>query len=150
MRSFTVTDDYTTIAAAKTVLALASDGTNEAYIHEVMLSSYSAPESQSYRFKVATSTAIAGTSVSQTPFPRDSGKAAAATDGRITYTSTDPTYAAGNHINQSLNQQNGFSWQTLPEMGIVMPATSNFGVGLQIVSVTGGTIDVTGQFVFAE
>lgn len=69
---------------------------------------------------------------------------------------TDPTYTtAGNGLNLkswSINQRGSYRWRALDDGdNIIVPATTNFGVGIRTLSVTSGfTASAVGNVSFIE
>jgi len=147
-RRYSIYDDVTA-AANQSIVGLIGATTQQAHIYELVVGSSATPADQAVTYRMATSTAIAGTSVSRTPIPLEIGGTASGTQGRISYTA-EPTYTTDALLKFSLNQQATFRWVTASDEGIVMSANATAGVGVQVVSLTGGSPTVGANIHFAE
>lgn len=92
----------------------------------------------------------AGTASAVTPQPLDPADAATETDANENHT-VDPTLTA-NAILLSIpqNQRATVIWQTLPEFGLVIPATASNGIALRTPTVNGTLPVVTASVHFRE
>jgi hypothetical protein len=107
------------------------------------------PADQALKWIVQRFTA-AGTSTGVTPQPLDPADAATESDAGENHT-VEPTYTAGAILLAvALNQKATFLWQTLPEMGLVIPATASNGLGIQTPVISSGTPAITATAHFEE
>ena len=136
-------------AAAITILGVVSATTIRPSLYFWSVGSAAAPLDQAFNFMIKRFTA-AGTSTAVTPQAHDPGDPAALATAGSDHT-VEPTYTAGaNMMSESLNQQNTFKWETLPQYGIKMPATAANGLGLRFVVVSGGTALCEATFFHGE
>jgi hypothetical protein len=125
-------------AATTTILGLASATTIRPKIYEILFGSAATPADQAFNMQLKRFTA-AGTATAITPQALDPADPASLATGAENHT-VEPTYTAGAiMLSFSINQQATFRWVTLPENGIVAPATAANGLGLQFVVVSSGT-----------
>lgn len=125
-------------AATTTILGLTSATTIRPRIYEIIFGSAATPADQAFNMQLKRFTA-AGTATAVTSQALDPGDPASLAAGAENHTA-EPTYTAGAvMLSFSVNQQATFRWVTLPENGIVAPATAANGLGLQFVVVSGGT-----------
>lgn len=136
-------------AATKTVVGITGATTVRPRVYEVVYGSEAAPADQAMYVSLRRSTA-AGTSTSVTPQNFDSeGPSAVSTAGENH--TAEPTYTSGaDMLNFPINQQATFRWVVPVEEGIMVPNTASNGLGLQIISISGGTPNVTAQLSFEE
>ena len=147
-RRYTSTGDQNA-AATTTILGLTSATTIRPVLYFMTVGSAATPADQAFNFKLSRFTA-AGTSTAFTPLAHDPGDPAALAAAGYNHTA-EPTYTAGGDLMSfSMNQQNTFKWETLPQWGLKAPATAANGIGLQFVVVSGGTALSQATFFHAE
>lgn len=110
--------------------------------------SEAAPADQALLWELSAVTAL-GTSTAVTPKQLDIADAAALAAAGENHT-VEPTYAGSPYFNIALNQKATWLWQSLPELGIVAPATTGSGWGIRTPTITSGTPVVTAQMHFVE
>lgn len=124
--------------AADSIVSVESATTIRPEIYEILFGSAATPADQAFNMQLKRFTA-AGTSTAVTPQALESGHPPSLAVGGSNHT-VEPTYTAGaTMLSFSLNQQATFRWAVPPGEGIVAPATANNGLGLQFVTVSGGT-----------
>jgi pyruvate/2-oxoglutarate/acetoin dehydrogenase E1 component len=110
-------------------------------VYQIMFGSEAAPADQAILWQVGRITA-AGTSTAVTPLMIDNDVATEADAGENH--SVEPTYTANaNMLNIPANQKATVLWQTLPELGIIIPGTASNGFGLRTPTITSGTPVIT-------
>lgn len=128
----------TTTASDATILGLTSAATIRPSVYFLTVGSAATPADQAFNFQVQRFTA-AGTSTAVTPQALDPADPAALAAGGTNHTAA-PTYTASSALlSFSLNQQNTYKYETLPEYGMKAPATAANGLGLLFTVVSGGT-----------
>lgn len=147
IRCYSVVGDQNA-AATVTILGITGGTSIRPSIYTIILGSAAAPADQANNLQIKRSTA-AGTSTAFTPVALDSANPASVTVSGYNHTA-EPTYTAGASLMSfSVNQQNTFKWETLPEYGMAVPATASNGLGLQFVVATGTALH-EGTFLFQE
>lgn len=135
-------------ATTISILGLTSAATIRPALYTIIMGSAAAPADQANNMQLKRYTA-AGTATSFTPHAHDPANPAALASGAYNHT-VEPTYTAGAQLMSfSLNQQNTFKWETLPEYGLIAPATAANGLGLQFVVATGTALHEA-TFMFEE
>lgn len=136
-------------AAAITILGVTSATTIRPRLYEIVFGSAAAPADQAFNMQVGRYSA-AGTSTAVTPQALDEGDPAAIATAGENHT-VEPTYTAGAKLlSFSINQQATFRWVVPPDEGLVAPATAANGLGLEFVTVSGGTALCEATFLHAE
>lgn len=111
-------------------------------LYHVILGSEASPADQALLWQIQRVTA-AGTSTAVTPTMIDPGDVATEQDFGENH-SVEPTYTANTIcLNISANQKATVLWQTLPELGIITPATAANGLGIRTPTITSGTPVIT-------
>lgn len=147
-RRYTSTGDQNA-AASTSILGLTSATTIRPVLYFMTVGSAATPADQAFNFKLSRFTA-AGTATAFTPLAHDPGDPAALAAAAYNHT-VEPTYTAGGDLMSfSMNQQNTFKWETLPQYGLKAPATAANGIGLQFVVVSGGTALCQASFFHGE
>ena len=132
------TDGAQNAAAATTIIGLTSASTIRPAIYEVVFGSAATPADQAFNLQLNRFTA-AGTSTGVTPQALDPGDPASLATGGENHT-VEPTYTSGSVLlSFSINQQATFRWVAAPEGELVCPATAANGIGINFVTVSGGT-----------
>ena len=135
-------------AATTSILGMTSATTIRPSIYTIIFGSAAAPADQANNMQIKRFTA-AGTSTAFTPVALDPASPASLAAAGSDHT-VEPTYTAGaSLLSFSVNQQNTFKWETLPEYGLVAPATAANGLGLQFVVATGTALH-EGSLLFQE
>jgi hypothetical protein len=130
------TDGNQNAAAATTILALESATTIRPSIYYFCIGSAAAPADQAANVQLNRITAV-GTRTTVTPQAFDPGDPASLAAGAENHTA-EPTKTAGAvMLSASVNQQQTFVWQTIPEEGIYSPATANNGIAAVFAVATG-------------
>ena len=136
-------------AATVSVLGVTSATTIRPSVYFVTFGSGASPADQAYNMKLRRYTA-AGTATAFTPIAHDPGDPASLASAGYNHT-VEPTYtASADLLSFSINQQNTYKWETLPQYGLKAPATAANGIGLQFVVVSGGTALCEATFYHAE
>lgn len=138
-------------AASKTILSVGNPGSGpkRAKIYEIQISSRDTPVDQAINVDLRRCTAL-GTSTSVTPIAFDPADAAAIMVSGENH-SAEPTYtSATEFLDISFNLKTTYRWVVMPEMGIVIPATTNNGIGLEILAISSGTPNVEAVIHFDE
>lgn len=135
--------------ADSSVIGLVSAATVKPVLYDVTFGSGATPADQAFNMKISRFTA-AGTATTVTPEPHDPDDPAALASGRSNHTAA-PTYTASTELlSFSLHQQATFRWTTLPEQGLIAPATAANGLGMYFDVVSGGTALCEATFIYAE
>lgn len=135
--------------AADTILAIESATTIRPKLYYIAFGSAATPADQAFNMQVNRITAV-GTRTTLTPQPHDPGDPAALAAGAENHTA-EPTKTAGEVLlSFSVNQQATFRWQTIPEEGLVSPASANNGLALVFIVVSGGTALSEATFMHEE
>lgn len=147
IRCYSVVGDQNA-AATTSILGLTSAATIRPSIYTIIFGSAASPADQANNMQVKRYTA-AGTATAFTPVAIDPSSPASLASSGYNHTA-EPTYTAGaSLLSFSVNQQNTFKWETLPEWGLVAPATAANGLGLQFVVATGTALHEA-TFLFQE
>jgi hypothetical protein len=136
-------DFQRTASTSASLGSLVADATRPRRIsvYQIILGSEAAPADQAILWQVGRITA-AGTSTAVTPLMIDNDVATEADAGENH--SAEPTYTANaNMLNIAANQKATVLWQTLPDLGIIIPATASSGFGLRTPTITSGTPVIT-------
>lgn len=137
-RRYSSTGDQA-VGTDQSVLGLTSATTIRPSVYFIVIGSAATPADQASKFLVMRYTA-AGTATAFTPIAHDPGDPAALASAGYNHT-VEPTYTASSNLLQvSLNQQNTFKWETLPQYGLKAPATAANGIGLKSSSATGTAV----------
>lgn len=136
-----------TASTSASVGSVTADATRprRSRLYYAVFGSEAAPADNAFLWQVARIT-TAGTSTAVTPQPLDSADAATETDAGENH-SAEPTYTA-NAILLSIpmNQRATVVFQTLPEYGLVIPATGSNGLGIKTPTATAVAITSTVHF----
>ena len=136
-------------ATSTTILGVTSATTIRPSLYFLTFGSAATPADQAFRMTIGRFTA-AGTATSVTPVGHDPADPSSLATGGYNHT-VEPTYTAGNTpLTFSINQQNTYKWETLPQYGIQAPATAANGLGLYFQVVSGGTALCEATFYYAE
>jgi len=115
-----------------TILGVTSATTTRPAIVQLLVGTTGTPADNALRYLLQRYTA-AGTSTSVTPQALDPADPAALASAGENHTA-EPTYtSAAKLLDIALHQKNTLLWVPNPGAEIVMPATANNGVGLQVV-----------------
>lgn len=134
-RRYTISGDQNA-AATITILGMTSAATIRPTIYFLTIGSAATPADQASSLKILRFTA-AGTSTAFTPVAHDPGDPASLAAGGYNHT-VEPTYTASSDLlHFSINQQNTYKWETLPQYGLKAPATAANGLGLRFIVATG-------------
>jgi hypothetical protein len=131
-RNYAISGTRAVSSPTKTLLALTGGTTTRPVVFDVLVGSTATPADNALEFILQRYTA-AGTSTSVTPTALDSGDPAAIATAGANHT-VEPTYSAGAVlIDLAMNQRATQRWVPSPGREIKLPATANYGVGLQPV-----------------
>lgn len=136
-------DFQRTLNTAQTVGSLTADATRprRMVVYQALFGSEASPADQALLWRIARVTA-AGTSTGVTPTMLDDADPLTEQDAGENH-SAEPTYTAGKILlHLPLNQKATALWQTLPENGLVTPATAAYGVGVMTPTVTNAATPV--------
>lgn len=99
-------------------------------INNIILSSGAAPDDQASKFEVKRTTGVGTEAGGQTPVLLDPDTVASSFDAGYGH-SVEPTETANSEILAlSLNQRASISWLANPGSELIMPATTNNGIGV--------------------
>ena len=139
----------TTSGAAKTVMTLGSATTIRPTVYYIVYGCAATPADNAHNIQINRITGL-GTGDAVTPLALDPADPASLTTCAEDH-SAEPTKTAGAILlSFSVNQQATFRWQTIPEEGLVSPATAANGLALVQILISGGTPKVEATFHFAE
>ena len=143
-RRYTISGDQNA-AATITILGMTSATTIRPSLYFLTVGSAATPADQASSFKCLRFTA-AGTATAFTPIAHDPADPAALAAGGYNHT-VEPTYTASSDLlHFSLNQQNTYKWETLPQFGLKAPATAANGIGLRFIVATGTALHEASMF----
>jgi len=132
-RRYSVTGTDTNTAST-TILGITGGTGIRPLVYEVIIGPNSAPV-DSYAEYVLQRTTAAGTSTAVTPQALESSDPAATTASGMAHT-VEPTYTANAILLQlPVYSRSTMRWQTLPEFGLKVPATSANGLGILVTAV---------------
>ena len=135
---------YTTIGdqavgADQSVLSILSATTIRPSVYFLVIGSAATPADQATKFALGRITA-GGTSTPFTPIAHDPADPASLATCGYNHTA-EPTYTASAWLLwASLNQQNTFKWETLPQYGLKIAASATAGIGLKSSTATGTAV----------
>lgn len=136
-------------AATDTILVLTSATTIRPSIYGILIGSAGVPADNGLRIDVQRVTAT-GADTAVTPQAHDPADPASLATAGSNNTGAH-TYTAGAILDQiSMNQKSTFTWETDPELGFILPATADSGIGLRFGLVSAGTILVEGRYKHSE
>jgi hypothetical protein len=142
-------DGQDTNTVDTTILGLTSAATIRPKIYDILMGSPAAPADNAAKYVLQRYTAP-GTLSAVTPQALDPGDPASLAAGGKAH-SVEPTYTANAIMLQwSLNQRATFRWVASPGGEIILPATANNGVGIQVLTVGGSSVVVTSCIHFEE
>lgn len=128
-----------TTSTDDTILTVVSATTIRPHVYYIALGCPAAPADQAVLVNVKRITAD-GTGSAITIAKQDLADGTVKTTAKSNHTA-QPTYTANTiMLAIPLNQQATFQWQTVPEEGLVLPATANAGFGMQYSSTTGSAV----------
>lgn len=131
-----------------TILGLNATSTTRPVIYDVIVGSDATPADNAAEYSLRRFT-VNGTGTAVTPTALDPAMPAAVTGATQIHT-TEPTYTAGATVlNWAQNQRVTFRWVASPGGEIILPATTNNGVGLVVDTVTTAA-NVNACFFFEE
>jgi len=138
------------VGTDKTISTMVSATTIRPALYELIAGCEATPADQATDFKLNRFTAAGTAGSSFTPIAHDpADPAALASSGSGVFT-TEPTYTASSFLLQfSMNQRVTFRWVTIPEMGLLAPATAANGIGFKSASAT-GTATHEGTLIWME
>lgn len=142
-------DGQDTNTLSTTVLALDGTTTARGFIFDLIVGSDATPADNAAEYNLHRFT-VNGTGTAVTPQPLDAADGAAEIDGTEAHT-TEPTYTANAvMLNWSQNQRATFRWVAAPGGEIVIPATSDNGIGLLVQTVAGSAVNTVATMHYLE
>jgi hypothetical protein len=136
-------DGQDTNTAATTILQFQADPTTARRIKlgYATVGSDATPADNAAEYNLQRFTVVGATTTAVTPRPLDMADAAALTKAHEA-ANIEPTYTTDLiMLNFMANQRATFQWYAAPGYEIVVPATTNSGLGLLVVTVAGSAIN---------
>ncbi|MCC6419933.1 MAG: hypothetical protein IT429_16990 [Gemmataceae bacterium] len=128
-RRYSIDGEQAVASPTDTCLGLTGGTTVRPLVYDLLIGSAATPADNAIEWYIQRSTA-AGTATSVTPQPLDSGDPAATTAAGEDHTA-EPTYTSNAILwRLALNQRASHRWVADPDGGLLVPATSNNGLGL--------------------
>lgn len=145
-RAYIVDAQSAVASPTKTLLGITGGTAIRPWIYDLWIGASSTPADNSIVWYIQRSTA-AGTSTAYTPPPIDPGDPACTTTAGVAH-SAEPTYTANKILfHLALNQRASHRAQFDPDGPLMVPATSNNGLGLYPVHASfTGNVDATIHF----
>lgn len=139
-----------TCAGAASTTAIAIDGTttSRGKVYDVLVGSDATPADNAVQWNLKRFGTSNGTGTAVTPVALDPADGVARLQGTETHT-TEPTYTANAILLAfSVNQRATFRWVAAPGGELVIPATSDAGIGALVQAIAGSAVahDVTMHF----
>lgn len=134
-------DAQDTNTLSTTSIALDGTTTTRGFVYDLIAGSDATPADNAAEFNLQRFATANGTGTAITPFPLDMADAAAEIDGTENH-STEPTYTANAVLlHWAQNQRATFRWVAAPGGELVIPATSDSGIGLICQTVAGSAVN---------
>lgn len=135
--------------AGTSILGLTSAATIRPKVYDLILGSDATPADNAAEYVLQRYTAP-GTLTSVTPQALDPGDPSSLASAGEAH-SAEPTYTANAIMLQwAQNQRATFRWVAAPGGEIVLPATANNGVGVQVIGIAGSAVNVNCCIHFEE
>lgn len=143
-------DGQDTNTQSTTILGLDGTTTARGFIYDLIIGSDATPADNAAEYNLQRFATANGTGTAVTPQPLDAADGAAELDATEAH-STEPTYTANAiMLNFSLNQRATFRWVAAPGGEIVIPATSDSGVGLVVQTIAGSQVNTVATIHYIE
>lgn len=142
----TGSQDVTTGTPGDSSLGVVADTTTRGRLYDFILTTGGTPADNAIQW-LAQRFSASGTGTSVTPAPLDSDAPAALLSGEENHT-IEPTYTAATELfDQIINQRAAFRWVAAPGGELVVPATSDNGIGFVAYHASyTGSAEVTAHF----
>lgn len=149
MRRYSV-DGQATNTASTTTLALDGTSTARGMLYDVLVGSDATPADNACEWNLQRFATSNGTGTAVTPQPLDMADAAAELDGTEAHSGA-PSYTSNAILlHWAQNQRATFRWVAAPGGEILIPATSDSGVGLISQTVAGAAANWNACFHYEE
>ena len=133
-------DTIDTNTVSTTALALDGTTTARGFIYDLVVGSNATPADNAGGYDLRRFATANGTGTAVVPQPLDPADGVALLSGTENH-STEPTYtAAALLLHWAQNQRATFRWVAAPGGELVIPATSDSGIGLQVQAVAGSAV----------
>lgn len=143
-------DGQDTNTASTTALALDGTTTTRGFLYDIIVGSDATPADNAAEYNLQRFATANGTGTAVTPQSLDPADAAAEIDGTEQHT-TEPTYTANAILlHWAQNQRATFRWVAAPGGEIVIPATSDSGVGIITQGIAGSAVNMNYTMHFIE
>jgi len=140
MPSYSI-DGQDTNTGSTTVLGLDGTTTARGFVYDLIMGSDATPADNAAEFNLQRFATANGTGTAVTPQPLDPADGAARLSATEAH-STEPTYTANAiMLHWAQNQRATFRWVAAPGGEIIVPATSDSGVGVICQTVAGSTVN---------
>jgi len=134
-------DAQDTNTLSTTSVALDGTTTSRGKLYDLICGSDATPADNAVEFNIRRFATSNGTGTAVTPNPLDMADGAAEIDGTFNH-SAEPSYTvAGEVLQWAQNQRATFRWVAAPGGEIVIPATSDSGVGIVSETVAGSAVN---------
>lgn len=121
----------------KTILTLIGGTGGRVSLYDILIGASVSPDDQAAHYALKRFTAVGTEGAGFTPTPLDPADVAANADGGVGVFSSEPTYTANKEmLGIPLNQRATNRWIAAPGGEIIIPATSDNGLGLRSISST--------------
>lgn len=143
-------DGQDTNTASTTILGVDAGATaRRVAVYDLILGSDGTPADNAAEYNLQRYT-VDGTSTAVTPQALDGADPAALAEAGEAH-SVEPTYTANAiMLNWAQNQRATFRWVAAPGGEIIVAATSDEGVGIQVITVAGAAINTVASIHFIE
>ncbi len=143
-------DGQDTNTASTTILGVDAGTTaRRIKVYDLLMGSDATPADNAAEYNLQRYT-VDGTSTAVTPVALDPADPAALAEAGEAH-SVEPTYTANAVLlNWSQNQRATFRWVAAPGSEMVIPATTDSGVGILSVTVAGSAVNMTATILFEE
>lgn len=143
-------DGQDTNTAGTTILGVDAGTTaHRIKVYDVVVGSDATPADNAAEYVLQRYT-VDGTSTAVTPQALDPGDAAALAEAGEAH-SAEPTYTANAILLQwAQNQRATFRWVAVPGGELIIPATADSGIGLQVIGIAGSAVNTNACFHFEE
>ena len=143
-------DGQDTNTAATTILGVDAGATaHRIKVYDLVCGSDATPADNAAEYVLQRYT-VDGTSTAVTPLALDPADAAALAEAGEAH-SVEPTYTANAIALQwAQNQRATFRWVAAPGGEIIVPATADSGVGVQVITVSGSAVNTNVMIHFEE
>lgn len=135
-------DGQDTNTASTTALALDGTTTARGFIYDLIVGSDATPADNAAEYNLQRFATSNGTGTAVTPQPLDPADGVALLQGTEAH-SAEPTYTAGGILlHWAQNQRATFRWVAAPGGELVVPATSDSGIGILCQGIAGSAVNM--------